>query len=52
MAGFDLFLQLFILLVQVILQIIHVHDADDRDAVLFEDEIFTIDVSPGRLAQD
>jgi hypothetical protein len=46
MAGFDLFLQRFILLVEVILQIIDVHDTNHWDAVFFEDEILAIDVSP------
>jgi hypothetical protein len=31
---------------QVIFQIIDVHDTHHGDAVLFEDEVFTIDMSP------
>jgi hypothetical protein len=42
MASLDLFLQRSILLFQVILQVIDVHDANDRNAVFLENEVLAV----------
>jgi len=45
-ARLDLRLQPFILLVQVILKIVDMHDADYGDAIFLKNEVLTVHVSP------
>jgi hypothetical protein len=42
MASLDLFLQRSILVFQVVLQVIYVHDANDRNAVFLKDEVLAV----------
>jgi hypothetical protein len=43
-ASSDLVLEAGVLLFQVVLQILHVHEPDDRDAILLKNEILAVHV--------